>query len=391
MNKLGFVVVSVAFVVGCGDNNEKPDARMPDAPVDADNTAKIARGQYIMNVLGACTFCHTPLLPNGQRDLDNLFAGVDCFADIDSPTFMDDGGTTGCISTRNLTNHETGLKNATDAQIKNAFQNGIRTDDKKIVPIMPFWIFHNMTDEDADAVVAYLRTVPGKDHTVKANQPPFSMFNDGIITTIPPFFNNPIVPLLDSEIPMPLDPSNQSALRGRYLTAKVGLCIDCHSPTANPISLEFDKTKFFGGGRVMPKEQLGLLDPAFPPAISTRNITSDAKGIGGWTKQQIMDAISKGKDRDGNQVCAATHGNVTSGYAALEPQDLSDIAEYLMNLPPVDNDSDAANCGPPPMPLTAPVPEATADCGNFTDDDSDGVPDDGCYIPCGNCAGPPVP
>src|SRR5262249_37430289 len=160
-----------------------------------------------------------------------------------------------------------------------------------------FWVFHNMTDEDADAVVAYLRTVPGRDHTVKPNQPPFSQYNDGVITAIPPFFTEDIKPLTDAEIPLPRGGvNNASAMNGRYLAAKAGLCIDCHPPTAAPVSLEFDKSKFFGGGRVFTQEQLGLVDPAFPLAIATRNITPDPTGIGGWTKQQISDAIAKGKD-----------------------------------------------------------------------------------------------
>ena len=33
-------------------------------------------------------------------------------------------------------------------------------------------------------------------------------------------------------------------------------------------------------------------------------------------------------------MCAATHGGVISPYAALEPQDLDDIVEYILNLPP---------------------------------------------------------
>src|SRR6187551_1537185 len=134
MSKLGFVAVA-AVAFGCGDNIDKGAA---DAAVDTSAESPVARGQYLMNVLGACTFCHTPLLPNGQRDTNNLFAGVDCFADIDSPTFQDNMNGTGCLSTRNLTNHATGLANATDAQIKKAFQDGIRTDGKKIVPIMPY-------------------------------------------------------------------------------------------------------------------------------------------------------------------------------------------------------------------------------------------------------------
>ncbi|HEX5059977.1 MAG TPA: hypothetical protein VFV99_11490, partial [Kofleriaceae bacterium] len=195
----------------------------------------------------------------------------------------------------------------------------------------------------------------------------------------------------DSEIPMPAGgANNESAMRGRYLSTQVGLCIDCHSPTLPGSFLEFDKSKFFGGGRVFTQEQLGLKDVAFPPAIATRNITPEAfpKGVGGWTKQQISDAIAKGKDTDGKQVCAATHGGLVSGYAALEPQDLADIVEYLYTIPAIDNDGALANCGPPPI---AAGPETDAQCGNFTDDDGDQVPDDGCYIPCGNCQGPPVP
>lgn len=385
MNKSGFVVV-MALVAGCGDGKSGPTV---DAGGDGGGQSLVERGQYIANVLGACTFCHTPLLENGMRDLDNLFAGVDCFIDINSPTFQDNGDGEGCLSTRNLTNHATGLANATDQQIKDAIKNGVRTDGKKILPIMPFWVFHNMTDEDLDAVVAYLRSVPGIDHAVKANEPPFSLYNDGVITTIPGLFDNEITPLAEADIPLPPGGTNNtSGMRGRYLSSMAGLCIDCHSTTMGPFSLEIDKTKIFGGGRVFPRQDLGLLDPAFPPAIAVRNITSHATGLGGWTREQIRAAIADGKDRDGNQVCAGTHGGLISGYAALEPQDLEDITEYIYGLPPVDNDAGLANCGPPPI---GDGPETGDDCGNGIDDDDDMVPDDGCYFPCGDCAGPPVP
>ena len=351
MNKLGFVVVALVGVA-CGDNGDKPkvDSGMP----DSDNSAAVARGQYIMNVLGACTFCHTPLLPNGMRDQSKLLAGVDCFFDADSPTGIDNGTGMGCLSTRNLTNHETGLKNATDTQIKNAFRNGIRTDDKKIAPIMPYWIFHNMSDEDADAVVAYLRTVPGVDHQVTANQTPWSLYNDG---TIPP-----VAFVTEAEIPMPRADTSidmESAMRGRYLSAKAGLCIDCHTPEPpnSPFgTLPLDFSRAFGGGRVFPKGALGLIDPVYPDFIMTRNLTSDATGLMGWTRQQIKNTIAEGRDRDNNSVCAATHGGAISPYAALEAQDLDDIVEYIYSLPAVAND--------------------TTGCSDMG---------------CGDCAGPAVP
>lgn len=404
--------VLVLATVACGDNRALP---APDAAPDATVVDPVARGLYIMNVLGACTFCHTPLLENGMRDPNMLLAGVDCFLDLDSPTFVDDMDGTGCLSTRNLTNHETGLKNATDAQIKDAFQNGVRTDGKRIFPIMPYYLFHNMTEDDADAIVAYLRTVPGVDHTVKPNEVPFSLYNDNQ----PSGFN--YVPFMtDSEIPLPSGgANNESAMNGRYLTSSVGLCMDCHTPEVAPFAIALDTTKAFGGGKVFPKGQLGLVDTAdnaYPLQIITRNLTTDATGLMGWTKDQIKDAISNGKDRDGNGVCAATHGGLTSPYAALDPQDLEDIAEYLSLLPPVVNDTAAANCGLPPLPLAvgAPetncavtgvdvvddddsdgtvndgCPETAGQCGNGTDDDGDFVPDDGCFVECGDCAGPPV-
>src|SRR5688572_23553593 len=115
MNMMRGLVV-LGLMTACGDNGEvKVDA----ASIDAHVQTPVERGQYVMNVLGACTFCHTPLLGDGTRDNTRLLAGVDCFFDV-AP-----GQAGGCLSTRNLTNHATGLANVTDTQIKNAFQNGI--------------------------------------------------------------------------------------------------------------------------------------------------------------------------------------------------------------------------------------------------------------------------
>jgi hypothetical protein len=344
-----------------------------------------------MNVTAACTFCHTPLLPNGSRDQDKLLSGVDCFVDLDNPpTFVDNMNGQGCLSTRNLTNDATGLKNATDAQIKNAFLNGVRTDNKNIFPIMPYYIFHNMTDQDADSIVAYLRTVPGVDHTVKANEPPFSLYNEGL----PSGFS--YVPFLtDTEIPLPQGGANNaSAMRGRYLTSTIGLCIDCHTPEVAPFAIQLNTAKAFAGGKVFPKGQLGLVDPAntYPAVIATRNLTTDATGLGGWTTAQISGAIAEGRDKDNKAVCAATHGGAISPYAALEPQDLEDIVEYLAHLPPIVNDTatdtNAANCGLPPV---GSGPETGIQCTDGIDSDADFVPDDGCPVACGNCQGPTVP
>jgi mono/diheme cytochrome c family protein len=338
-----FNAIAILALVNCGDDGNK---KTPDAPMQTgdgsgsgsgSNTAQVERGRYIMNTLGACTFCHTPLNPDGTRDNTRLFAGVDCLFDTDPAT---DGS--GCVSSRNLTNDATGLMNATATQIKDAFRNGHRTDGKTLAPIMPYWIFHNMTDDDADSIVAYLRTVPGVSHTVQANEPPWSDINDSGSAGISPY-------IMDSEIPMPTG-GGSAALNGRYLATKAGLCIDCHTPDAQqPSARLIDLTKAMQGGRVFPKEALGLLDPSYPATITTRNLTPDATGLQGWTMQQIEDAIAKGKDQMGNAVCAATHGSMISPYAALTQADLDDITTYVMNLPPAANDT-GSDCAGPPVP-----------------------------------------
>ncbi len=364
------LVMVVLLAAACGDNLKVPDAAVIphiDAPAADAAQTPADRGRYIMNNVAACTFCHTPLNPDGTRDNTRQFAGVDCLIDIPtcfgmpgcaSPPDPNDGF--GCISSRNLTNDPTGLMNATDAQIKNAFQNGHRTDGKTIVPLMPYYIFHNMTDDDASAVVAYLRTVPGVTHQVPVNEEPWKDMND---LPNPPDMPNPIQTPTDlTHIPLPVStfPDQASAMRGRYLTSQIGLCIDCHTPrTMNMMDpFELDETKFFAGGETFSAEQLGLKGPAesgpYPATINSRNLTPDATGLPqtgatAWSTQQIKDAITKGKDQMGNAVCAATHGGVTATYAALEPQDLTDIVSFLQSLAPIVNDT-SPNCAGPPVP-----------------------------------------
>ncbi len=346
-------VITAALLVGCGDNKEGP---VNDASTDAPDRA-VERGRYLMNNVGACTFCHTPLNPDGTRDNTKLLAGVNCFIDAappGTPAAMLPPGVPdsafGCLSSKNLTNHETGLKNATDQQIKDAIRNGNGIDGKNLIPIMPYFVFHNMTESDLDAIIAYLRTVPGVDNRIAANQEPWQSINT----------NGPLATPIDpADIPVPMPgPNAASAMRGRYLSAMAGLCMDCHTPDRPPTAMgptlfpqPIDPTRAFTGGRAFRKEDLGLVQPGFsyPATINTRNLTSDATGLMGWTVDQIKAAIAEGKDRNGNAVCAATHGSLISPYAALDPQDLTDIANYIASLPPVAN-ATLPNCEGPPVP-----------------------------------------
>ena len=82
------------------------------------------------------------------------------------PGFMDCGGChtpgalAGIVYPPNLTpDPETGLGRWTDAEIVRAVKRGQRRDGRALVPVMPWPSYAVLTDEDARALVAYLRTL----------------------------------------------------------------------------------------------------------------------------------------------------------------------------------------------------------------------------------------
>ena len=150
--------VSLLALCACGD----------DVTADRELTPEelVARGEYLVTAVTACADCHTPRDANGPV-AELYMAGNPCWIDV-----VPGDDTQGCLRTPNLTNDPTGLANRSDAEIREMFQNGVRPDGSILSPEMPYWAFHNITDEDADAIVAFLRTVPGVENR-PGDQPPF--------------------------------------------------------------------------------------------------------------------------------------------------------------------------------------------------------------------------
>jgi len=291
------------------------DAAAADGPV---LNAQQARGQYIVDVTAACGDCHTPRT-NGAPDMNKYLAGTECL--ISLPPNGDAAGD--CLNSRNLTNDPTGLANRSADDIKNMFQHGMRPDPAGAVPLnpfMPYYIFANMTADDADAVVAYLRTVKAVNHTVPRS---------GMAFTVPA-----AAPALDpNTIPVPQVgfAELESALRGRYLATEAGVCIECHTkhnaPGPGPV---LDPAKYFQGGEEFP---LGL--PALPVS---KNLTSDATtGLGNWSAADIVKVLKMGIDKDGKGICPPMPVGPNGAFGHLKDQDAMDIANYIKSLPPAVN------------------------------------------------------
>jgi len=289
------------------------------APVDPE----VARGEYLVNVVSVCTDCHTPRNPDGSPDFDNFLAGVECFIDADP---ADDE--VGCLSSRNLTNHETGLENRSDEEIKNMFLSGLRPNGEVLHPIMPYWSYGNMTEEDADAIVAYLRTIPGVEHELPPNQAPF----------LAP--EQPAVRVDLDEVFEPEPGSNRyaSAMRGRYLAAQAGVCLECHTPETEPGTPEpRDLSLAFSGGNMFARDALGL-PPNFPEEIYTRNLTGDATGLADWNRQDIVRLLKEGLTPTDKPACPPMPAGPMGAFGRLTDEDALDIATYLKTLPPIENE-----------------------------------------------------
>jgi mono/diheme cytochrome c family protein len=117
--------------------------------LDVPRTDKVAYGKYLATGLGHCMDCHTPQV-NGRTDMSRMGAGGNTFA---SPIG-------GLITSANLTpGNPDGIAHWTDEQVKAAIATGMRP-DRPLVRLMAFDWYKNISPEDMDDLVAFLRTLP---------------------------------------------------------------------------------------------------------------------------------------------------------------------------------------------------------------------------------------
>jgi mono/diheme cytochrome c family protein len=244
------------------------------------------RGEYLVNSILNCGGCHTPRGPAGA---DKPFAGGNVF---ETPAFK--------VYTSNLTpDKETGLGNWTAEQIKAAIMKGVRPDGT-VLAVMPTAYYTVLTPTDADAIVAYLRSLKPIRNAV-----PTSEYK---------------VALKPDLTPPPMGKISRKARRGYYL-ATVGHCMECHSPRIKGVS------------QVPGEMGAGRHDFNGPWGVSTsRNITSDKEaGLGAWTDAEIRRAITQGLSRNGDKLKPPMG---YASYAKMNDKDMRDLIAYLRTVPP---------------------------------------------------------
>ncbi|WP_207484752.1 c-type cytochrome [Arenibaculum pallidiluteum] len=117
----------------------------------------VKRGEYLSRIMD-CTGCHTPGGLTGKPEADRYLSGSELGLAIPD---------LGVFYPPNLTpDDETGLGTWSEADIVRALRTGTRPNGRILAPVMPWVSYASLTDGDAAAIAAYLKSLPAVSHRV---------------------------------------------------------------------------------------------------------------------------------------------------------------------------------------------------------------------------------
>jgi mono/diheme cytochrome c family protein len=168
---------------------------------------------------------------------------------------------------------------------------------------MPVRDYRGMSDDDAKAVIAYLRTVPAVRNAV-----PRSEYKQ----PLPASYGPPIEHVLPP-------PANDQLALGGYPAGPMGHCMECHSPLGPD-------------GRADMTNQLGAGGQDFrSPAWTVTSANLTPTGLSRYSDEELRRIIRTGLRPDGLKITGPMD---VSLYARLTETDLNAIIAYLRSLPP---------------------------------------------------------
>lgn len=313
---LVLAVVALALIAGSWLMWRKPAQRpAPELTVEA-TPERIARGKYLVRHVGICLDCHSERKVAWGLPVNLQNEGAKGYVWDERSHFP------GRVAAANLTpDLETGLGVWSDGEIIRAIREGVDRNGNALFPIMPYGHYKNMSDDDAKAIIAYLRTLK----PIRYERPEKDL-------------DMPL-PFVEKFVPAPLtapvvapDPSDHIAY-GRYMTT-IAACSECHTPKddrGQPIpGMEF------AGGYEMHT-------PYF--RVVTANITPHPDTfMGQATKEAFIARFRAFANFTTETAPAAPEGRNTLmpwiAYSGMTDEDLGAIYDYLKTLEPKANKVD---------------------------------------------------
>lgn len=280
------------------------DAPYPNitASMSADS---IARGRYLAYGPAACAYCHVPRSDWSKLDdgASLPLAGAHRF-----PLPL------GSIYSANLTPDRTnGIGRRSDAELARILRFGVRADGRAAVPLMEF---HDIADDDLEALLSFLRAQPPVSRAVPEHQ--LTTLGKAVMA----FAIEPKRP--EATPPRTAPPAVASVARGEYLANNVSHCVGCHTER-DLRSGAYTGPKFAGGLHMDIAD-----DPTkvfVPPNLTPDPTTSP---IAQWSEETFLVRFRQGTlIKDSPMPWGA--------YARMTEDDMRSLYRYLRSLPAIEH------------------------------------------------------
>jgi mono/diheme cytochrome c family protein len=301
------VVCGIAYLALTGPEMQAaPDIKVP---MTAD---RIERGRYLFENVAHCTGCHSP------RDWSKFSAPVIAGTVGSGVEFPAELGLPGRIVATNLTpDPETGLGRWTDGEKIRAIREGVSRDGRALFPFMPYPALSKLSDEDVEAIVAYMNSLKPVRNSLPVTKLDFP------VSLMAKFAPKPVEGKVSA-------PSRSDKLAyGRYLVT-IGDCAGCHTPK--------ERGKDIAGKEYAGGEEFRIAGFM----VRSANITPDEEtGIGGWTEERFVGQFKSHSEKTFETAPKAAQAGFTlmgwMDYSRMEEDDLRAIYDYLRTLKPVHN------------------------------------------------------
>jgi mono/diheme cytochrome c family protein len=267
----------------------------------------LERGRYLVEIVAFCGVCHATKGPDGQTPRGMELAGGRVIIMNECRTLIPNLplGEIRAVVPNITPDLETGIGRWKDDEIATAIREGRRPDGSIIGPPMPIALYRDLSDNDLTAIVTYLRTVPPVRNAVTER----STYPIALEPYGPPVGHVP-------------DPPDNPVARGAYIAGPLAHCMECHTPPLGIVQRDWSRP---GAGGTPFEGPFGF--------VVASNITPDKEhGIGTWTDDQIVGAITRGVSADGRRL-APPMSNRAGIYSRITERDLSDLIAYLRSLP----------------------------------------------------------
>jgi mono/diheme cytochrome c family protein len=279
---LAVVVVLVVLLVGAVYLNGQRqltlryDNPVPNVTVAA-SPERIERGRYLVSTFAECAGCHSTNPTGNPPVLDG--------------NHMADLAALGQFYAPNLTPAR--LREWSDGEIVRAIREGVSRDGRGLF-IMPSENFRHISDEDVQAIVAFLRQMPA----VQKETPPIApSFLGSMLLGASQVGSTRQPPVRSVSAP----PRGATAEYGQYLV-NIGGCRSCHGANLDGENI-----------------------PQGPPPGPTLRV------VKGWTEQQFVQTLRTGTNPSGKQL--NPEQMPWPAFGAGTDEDIRAVYLYLRGLP----------------------------------------------------------